>query len=397
MRIPQSDGAGSVLDTDTHENNTKCEGSLILADMLTRVYVDNFRSFVNFEFRPEQKQLLLGANGSGKSSLLEVIRFVKYFVDDNVNHFTQSTRTRWQDQAFQVIEIDASLMGKAYTYRIEIRFAPESKQHSVHLESLRVDGVPVFELTNGEIHFYFDDGREATPVPFEVTQSALRMALYSNSHVRRFVEWLRTVHCFKIDPYPEKMDERADSEDMHPDFELENIAPWYRHLVQAYPEDNALFLQALKASLNGFQALRFSSEEDGVRRLWADFSTPGKKKVSYSLSELSDGQRCLIGLYMILHFAIMKGHTVFIDEPDNYVALREIQPWLLDAAQEAEDHHGQFIVISHHPEMLNQWASAYGLNFFREKNGQVQTERFKGDPDGVLESAEMVARGWELV
>jgi AAA15 family ATPase/GTPase len=370
---------------------------LILADMLTRLYVDNFRSFVNFEFRPQEKQLLLGPNGSGKSSLLEVIRFLKLFVEDDLNYFTQSTRTRWLDNVFQVIEMEARLGGRKYEYRVEIHFARESKLNSVNLESLKVDGAPVFELAGGEIHFFLDDGREATPVPFEATLSALRLAQLSNSHVRRFVAWLKTVHCFKIDPYPGKMDERADSEEVFPDYELENIAPWYRHLLQAFPEDNVRFLTALRASLSGFQALRFSSEEDGVRRLWADFTTPEKGKVSYSFSELSDGQRCLIGLYMILHFAIVKGHTVFIDEPDNYIALREIQPWLLDAAQEVEDHQGQFILISHHPEMLNQWASAYGLNFFREKNGQVQTERFKGDPDGVLESAEVVARGWELV
>ena len=45
--------------------------------MLTRIYIDNFRSFVNFEYKPERKQLLLGPNGSGKSSLLDAIRYVK--------------------------------------------------------------------------------------------------------------------------------------------------------------------------------------------------------------------------------------------------------------------------------------------------------------------------------
>jgi AAA15 family ATPase/GTPase len=33
--------------------------------MLKRLYIDNFRSFVNFEYKPGSKQLLLGANGSG--------------------------------------------------------------------------------------------------------------------------------------------------------------------------------------------------------------------------------------------------------------------------------------------------------------------------------------------
>ena len=48
--------------------------------MLKRIYIDNFRCFVNFEYKPERKQLLLGANGSGKSSLLDAIRAVQGFV-----------------------------------------------------------------------------------------------------------------------------------------------------------------------------------------------------------------------------------------------------------------------------------------------------------------------------
>jgi predicted ATPase len=39
-----------------------------LSQMLTRLYIDNFRCFVKFEYRPARTQLILGANGSGKSS-----------------------------------------------------------------------------------------------------------------------------------------------------------------------------------------------------------------------------------------------------------------------------------------------------------------------------------------
>ena len=56
--------------------------------MLTRVYIDNFRNFQNFEYNPQKKQLLLGANGSGKSSLLEVLRRLKSFVKGDSNQFT---------------------------------------------------------------------------------------------------------------------------------------------------------------------------------------------------------------------------------------------------------------------------------------------------------------------
>jgi ATPase subunit of ABC transporter with duplicated ATPase domains len=215
--------------------------------------------------------------------------------------------------------------------------------------------------------------------------------------VRRFVEWLDHVHCFDIDAYPGTMNEVADNEEREPDFELDNLAGWYRYLIQTYPDENIKLLGSLKQCLDGFQALRFSSEEDGVRKLRAEFlsPSPSKGRVSYSISELSEGQRYLIALYMILHFLIMRGDTVFVDEPDNFIALREIQPWLLAADEAVEEHDGQLILISHHPETLNQWAKEYGLRFFREENGHVRTENFKPDQEGKLQPSELVARGWE--
>jgi ATPase subunit of ABC transporter with duplicated ATPase domains len=190
------------------------------------------------------------------------------------------------------------------------------------------------------------------------------------------------------------MEEAADNEKSEANFELNNLAGWYRYLVQTYPDENVKFLESLRRSLDGFQTLKFSSEEDGVRKLRAEFISPTKKRVSYSISELSEGQRYLIALYMILHFLMMRGDTVFVDEPDNFIALREIQPWLLAAEEAIEEHNGQLILISHHPETLNQWAKAYGLRFFREENGHVRTEKFRSD-DSNLQPSEMIGRGWE--
>src|SRR5258707_9656088 len=363
--------------------------------MLTRVYIDNFRSFVNFEYRPGRKQLLLGTNGSGKSSLLDAIRYLKQFVRGYENPFIQSTRTRWQDRPLQVVEIEALLDGKKYEYRVEIRFEPETKQPSVSLENLKVSGVPVFELSNGEIRFFSNGSTQATTLKLETNKSSLHLSQLSNSYVHRFVEWLESVHCFRIDEYPSAMNESADREERQPDNELENLASWYRHLVGAHPDDNLRFLNSMREALDGFQALRFSSGEDSVKQLLADFMVSAKQRVNYSLSELSEGQRCLIALYMILHFLIARGHTVFIDEPDNFIALREIQPWLLAAEEAVENHGGQLILISHHPEILNQWAATHGLRFFREENGHVRTEKFRTDPNGDLQPSELIARGCE--
>jgi ATPase subunit of ABC transporter with duplicated ATPase domains len=191
------------------------------------------------------------------------------------------------------------------------------------------------------------------------------------------------------------MDEPVDSGESQPDFELGNFPSWYRYLLQSQPADNVNFLTAIKEALDEFQELRFYSSGSSAERLRAVFRVSTGELVNYSLSELSDGQRYLIGLYALLHFLIMKGRTVFIDEPDNFISLREIQPWLQAAEEAVEDHHGQLILISHHPEILNQWALRHGLRFFREDNGHVRTEKFRIDPKGSLQPSELIARGWE--
>ncbi len=164
---------------------------------------------------------MLGANGSGKSSVLSAIRYLKWFIKGEENRFTQSTRTRWQDLDLQVLEVEALLDSQKYEYRVEIRFSPETREPSVQLEEAEgLPGAPIFELVNGEIHFFPNNSSQSTTVPFETSKSALHLSLLSNSRVRRFVEWIESVHCFDIDAYPEAMDESADKEDRDPDDEL---------------------------------------------------------------------------------------------------------------------------------------------------------------------------------
>jgi predicted ATPase len=78
--------------------------------MLERIYIDNFRCFTNFEFVPKRLNLLLGANGSGKSALFEVIAAVVDVVTgsiDAADAFPTNSRTRWDGRDTQRVELDA--------------------------------------------------------------------------------------------------------------------------------------------------------------------------------------------------------------------------------------------------------------------------------------------------
>ena len=130
-----------------------------------------------------------------------------------------------------------------------------------------------------------------------------------------------------------------------------------------------------------------------ARRLKAAFSI-NEMSHDFDFSELSDGQRQLIVLYTVLE-ALRAGlfTTLIIDEPDNYVSLREIQPWIEALSEICDDLGRQAIVISHHPEVVNRMARGDELWFHRTEGGHVQTAAYPSVPG--LTPAETMARGWD--
>src|SRR5271163_609419 len=90
--------------------------------MLKRVYIDNFRCFVNFELQLGQQQLILGLNGTGKSTLLDGLRAIKALVSGDAKPellFPVASRTRWQSLPQQTFELQVEL-GESYRFRLEL-------------------------------------------------------------------------------------------------------------------------------------------------------------------------------------------------------------------------------------------------------------------------------------
>src|SRR5437016_6260855 len=107
--------------------------------MLTRLYIDNFRCFVNFEYRPARRQLIIGGNGSGKSSLQDALLRVRQLVlmgqrADEL--FGLGDRTRWLSQIHQTIEIEAVSGGHPFRYRLVLAPAGAPERMAVFEETL---------------------------------------------------------------------------------------------------------------------------------------------------------------------------------------------------------------------------------------------------------------------
>jgi hypothetical protein len=292
-------------------------------------------------------------------------------------------------------ELEAVLDGGRYVYRLVIEPWGEPPRSRVASETVHLDSRPIFEFIAGEVHLYNDRFEHKVTYPFDWHRSALATIFprHDNQKLSRFKLWIGHLVCFRINPFA--MGSRAEGENLYPNPDLSNIAAWYRHLVQADPKQNAALLESLQASMDGFSVLQLEPVGENVRLLVAEFAQDGGRASKFLFGELSDGQRCLICLYTILHFVLAKGGTVILDEPDNFVSLREIQPWLTAVTDLVEEGHGQALLISHHPEAINQWAPKSGVQFVRDGIGPVRVKEFRGDPENCLPPAELVARGWE--
>jgi hypothetical protein len=227
--------------------------------MLTRLYIDNFKCFVKFEYRPARTQLILGANGSGKSSLIDALTLLHRFAvqAENVAGLPLlDQRTRWLHQREQIFELEATLDGGSYVYRAVIE-SPRIAEEAVHF-----DGRPIFKFSNGQVYLYDDSFEQKYNYPIDWNRSALAtVATVAQAgemrRLTRFRHWLGGLGCFRMNPFA--MAPVAETAQENPNFDLSNIASWYRHLEQ-FSEPNEL-ITSLRETLAGLQVFSFCRPE----------------------------------------------------------------------------------------------------------------------------------------
>ncbi len=369
--------------------------------MLKRLYIDNFRCFVNFELTLGPTGLFIGRNATGKSTLFEVLDRLRRFVagvDDVRDAFPAESRTRWQFRYEQTFELEVARTDGTYIYHLQVEHNPDREQARVKHEHLSFNGNTLFLAERGEAHLYRDDGSEGSTVLVDWTRSGI--AFVNVRHDNTLLVWFRNrlERFFVVQPNPWSMSDRSEREDPRPAKNLSNFASWFRHLTQEEPEALADLTKDLQELFPGHQALKL--EQHGriarllkhVQRVELDTET---RPVEFSFDDLSEGQRVLIALYTLLHVASRQDATVCVDEPANFVDLSEIQPWLMAMSDRVSERNAQALLVSHHPEVIDYLAGECGLLLQRVGGGPVRVSSFSPEPTRGLPASQLVARGWE--
>jgi len=362
--------------------------------VIERVYIDNVWSYVNFEWRPGPLAILLGSNGAGKTALLDILRLVQGLLGGSMlvgAAFGPDSRTQWDLRHEQTVELDVRGKDGLYRYRLVVLHDPKAPgKPTIAKERLTFDDRPLAELEGGELRVFEDDGSpKGASFRVKATRSGIGALEPSPDDERLgwFKDWIWRLWLLR--PDPRAMDPKVEGEEtdwLVPT--LSNFAAWYTRQLAIKPGSMFKANMALSKILPGYIELH---EQQGHLR--ARFGDEVENQ-SYRFDYLSDGQRALIALYVLRYAVALPGKTLVIDEPDNYVALREIQPWLMELTDLALRKDGpQIWLISHHPEVLNLLARDYGWLFYREGAGPTRVKRFA--PAEGLDAAETVARGWE--
>lgn len=368
--------------------------------MIKRLYIDNYKSLVNFDLTLEELTLLLGPNGVGKTSVLDVMFALRRLLSGEAKVtdpevFPTSTLTRWQQRDKQVMEVDVVLNGDEMRYRLEIEHEREVRRARIALEKLESNGRPLFEFHLGEVHLYRDNYSPGPVFGADWTESDLARVppRDDNRRLTRFLEFMRKIIVCGL--YPASFETESSTEDPFLKRDARNFASWYRHILLERQELVPEFTKALQEVIDGFRGIRMEKVGLDTRALMVMFDQ-FNQRYELRLNEISDGQRALIALYSLVRLAAGQGYTLFLDEPDNYLALTEIQPWIIGLADACGGDVPQAVLCSHHPELIDYLGGDRGLVLRRESSG-VTVARPSNDLaiEGGLKLSEVIARGWE--
>ena len=369
--------------------------------MLRRAYIDNYKAFSNFTFEPGGLQLIHGRNGSGKTSFFEALDRLRAFVIEGQRTeqvFPERTRTRWDRRTIQSFEVEVEGNGGRYVYRLEINHDLPARRSWVRSESLKFDGRPLFLDELGEIQLYRDNHSPGSKYSLGGSLSGLGSvpARDVNTKLTWFKEWLDRAYFLQLNPVAMVPESGGDATRLSRDGS--NFASWYRHLSLEKAERSAAFADEIGEVL-GIDSLilkKVSEDSRMLRAVMPAASGPTPPDaLSFGFDELSDGQRLLIVLYTLLHFAVEPGALIAIDDPVNFVAISEVQPFIIALSDRAERAGAQVMIVSHHPEILDYMAPDRVIRFDREATGPVRVRPFTVDTTTGLKASELAERGWD--
>jgi predicted ATPase len=335
--------------------------------MLQRLYIHNFCCLQNFVIKPGDNTslLLIGKNGAGKSTLAKALLIFRKLVTGASRVGDLATKddfTLGRTHERMCFEIEALLEGRHYCYALVLDMPEKFRELRVVEEKFSVDGKPVFTRLEAQVT-YHATARSEFSLDWHIAALPL-ITEKTEGPVHSMRSWLRHMHI--LAPIPQRMggESHGSTEPLSPF--CENFADYLTTLLGNFPASYShiqAYLTELMPDLQEFSNEPVATDVRMLRVLFGDGGTSHRLK----FDRLSDGEKCMFLCAAVL--AAQKAHNnlfVFWDEPDNYLALPEIEHFIRTLRKRF---HGssQIWMTSHNETTINCFSHENTL-LLRRKN-----------------------------
>jgi AAA15 family ATPase/GTPase len=326
--------------------------------MLKEIYIDNYRRMVNQKILFTETMLLAGKNGTGKTTLLELIDKLKRFIinNDNTGHInellTVEDLPRWIKTDYGTpithIELKFTTEENEFAYDLAIQFSLKDSKCRIYTEKLTTDNEVIYDAAyDKDSADVLTDDKRSFHYHLDWSHSGLAVAAKVSRKIRDFLQAIENqLHVFILDP------DKSTKDNTRPNMiniSGSNFSSWYSNALTQNIEVASEVLKSYKSFLINCQRA-FIDRNSGEFTL--EEAREDGKGFEIKFSELSTGQKKLCIYYALLRM-LPKGSTLMFDEFENHLSLGELQP-LYDMVQEQQDKNNlQIILVSHHDKTIN--------------------------------------------
>lgn len=324
--------------------------------MLTKIYIDGFRHFKNFTLKPHfPHTLLCGLNGTGKTSVWEIVSKVQKFVAGNLPFslfYSERDIPRWekkeQGSFVTTFALDFIIEEKSFNYLISINYDFKDHLAKIQKETLSVDNDTIFNNSNGNVTVKDDTGKKNTIV-ISHDISGINFLSPTNKNLKLFLSYLFTsIFPQSINPAVyftfNGIREQILTGNAH------NFPAWYKQELNKNTASIANSFKKIKPFIKNFKQFLLVPKGDS-EELLVDIQN-NDSSYQLNFNELSDGQKILC-IFTIIFSVCPKNSVIFMDEFENFLSPVELQP-LYNLIQDVyEEKNVQTILVSHHQKTLN--------------------------------------------
>ena len=351
---------------------------------LRTLTIRNYRSIRDRVFDLEDLNVFIGANASGKSTILDALRFVHEAVQPG--GFEQAVEARggivhlaWKGEHFAPVgvrvELDAGERNYAWDLRLDRRGYEFVVRETVEMTSASSPPAKILEAEDGKGWWWSGDERDRVALDQASTACALTAASADAAFAGRGIAaFVRGWGFFDPNPYLLRHDRfKTDSDRLDP--YGRNLARTLHALRGSAPSVFDDIVAAAK-SLLGLPESIETREQDG--RFYFVQGEPGLRFPVHQIGA-SSGTLRVLALMVALH-ASSEADLIGIEEPENHVHPAALEA-LVDLVRDASDR-VQFLITTHSPLLLDILGKPEAVRVVRRDENGTSVVREPG-PEGV--------------